>query len=112
MRHGFFSIRIIMLVLSFTIGSSLAFGKTNAATHTVIIEGMKFHPDSLSVHPGDTVIWVNKDIVPHTATGLVHEFNSGEIPAEHSWKHRFAKPGEISYACSFHPTMKAAISVK
>lgn len=103
---------MILLVFSFAVGSSVAFGKTKAATHTVIIEGMKFNPDSLSIHPGDTVIWVNKDIVPHTATGLAREFNSGEIQAEHSWKHRFTKPGEISYACSFHPTMKAALSVK
>src|SRR2546423_277336 len=29
---------------------------------------MEFHPAVLTVAAGDTVVWVNRDIVPHTAT--------------------------------------------
>jgi len=36
-------------------------------THTVTIEGMQFRPQALSVALGDTVVWVNKDLVAHTA---------------------------------------------
>ena len=33
-------------------------------THTVTIEGMRFQPEALTVARGDTIVWVNKDIVP------------------------------------------------
>ena len=29
---------------------------------------MAFHPEVLEVQRGDTVVWINRDIVPHTAT--------------------------------------------
>jgi plastocyanin len=34
------------------------------ATHTVIIEGTRFEPESLTVRPGDTVVWINKGSIP------------------------------------------------
>src|SRR5204862_476961 len=37
-------------------------------THTVEIRGMEFHPAELTVAVGDTIVWINRDIVPHTAT--------------------------------------------
>ena len=37
--------------------------------HVVEIRGMAFHPAVLEIHRGDTVVWVNRDFVPHTATG-------------------------------------------
>ena len=36
--------------------------------HTVLIEGMRFQPKGLTVAAGDTVVWINRDMVPHTAT--------------------------------------------
>jgi plastocyanin len=35
-------------------------------THTVTIEEMRFQPERLTVARGDTIVWVNKDLVPHT----------------------------------------------
>ena len=35
-------------------------------THTVTIENFGFQPESLTVTRGDTIVWVNKDLVPHT----------------------------------------------
>ena len=35
-----------------------------AKTHTVTIEGMRFQPEVLTVARGDTIVWVNKDLVP------------------------------------------------
>ena len=46
-----------------------------AKTHTITIEGMRFQPEVLTVSPGDTIVWVNKDIVPHTATS-----KAGTVP--------------------------------
>ena len=48
-------------------------------THTVTIEGMRFQPEMLTVERGDTIVWVNKDIVPHTATSTSGGFDSKDI---------------------------------
>jgi plastocyanin len=37
-------------------------------THTVVIEGTTFAPASLTIASGDSVVWLNKDPFPHTAT--------------------------------------------
>lgn len=81
-----------------------------AATQKIVIEGMKFHPEVLEAHPGDTVVWTNKDFFPHTATGKT--FDSKEIPANGSFKMKVKKKGTFDYACVLHPTMKGTLVVK
>jgi plastocyanin len=83
-----------------------------SATHTVVIADMKFVPETLTVNPGDTVVWVNKDFFPHTATARDRSFDSGEIAANGSWKYVAARKGTFSYICTLHPTMKAILIVK
>jgi plastocyanin len=80
-------------------------------THTVTIEAMRFLPETLTVAPGDTIVWVNKDVVPHTATSA-GSFDSKNIPAGKSWKLTIRKTGNFAYICTFHPTMKAVLRVK
>jgi plastocyanin len=81
-------------------------------THTVTVENMRFQPQSLTVAPGDTVVWVNKDLVPHTATSKAGGFDSQAIPAEKSWTFTVRKSGEFAYICTFHPTMTAMLRVR
>lgn len=82
-------------------------------THTVTIQGMKFQPDVLTVASGDTVIWVNKDLVAHTATSSeAGIFDSKLIAPDKSWKFTVRKQGEFAYICTYHPTMKAALHVE
>ena len=45
------------------------------------MEGMRFHPDDLTVAPGETITWVNEDLVPHTATSKAAGFDSKEVEA-------------------------------
>jgi plastocyanin len=80
--------------------------------HTVTMEGMVFRPAVIAVRPGDTIVWVNKDLVPHTATSSQAGFDSKLIPANDSWRHRVEKPGDFDYVCSFHPTMTGKLSVR
>jgi plastocyanin len=81
-------------------------------THTVTIEGMRFQPERLRVARGDTVVWVNNDLVPHTATSKAGNFDSQIIQSDKSWKFTAAKTGEFPYVCAYHPTMKATLEVK
>ena len=72
-----------------------------------------FTPTSLTLAPGDSVVWVNKDIIPHTATSKkAGVFDSGAIAPGKSWKRTFKTAGVIDYFCTFHPTMKAKLEVK
>ena len=83
-----------------------------AKTHTITIEGMRFQPEVLTVAPGDTIVWVNKDIVPHTATSKTGGFDSKDIQVDKSWKYTIRKNGDFAYICTFHPTMKAMLRVE
>ena len=83
------------------------------ATHTVTIEGMAFHPQEVTVAVGDVVVWVNKDLVAHTATSSeVGIFDSKLIAAEKSWKLTVRKKGDLAYVCTYHPTMKGILHVE
>ena len=81
-------------------------------THTVTIENMRFQPEALTVARGDTIVWVNKDLVPHTATSEKGGFDSKMIQAGKSWTYTVRKKGEFAYVCTYHPTMKGMLSVK
>ena len=81
-------------------------------THTVTIERMRFVPEVLTVAAGDTIVWVNKDLVPHTATSTAGTFDSKNIQTDRSWKFTTRKTGDFAYICTFHPTMKAMLRVK
>jgi len=83
-----------------------------AATHTVVMEGVAFVPATLTVKRGDTVVWVNKDMFPHTATAQDRSFDSKDIAPNKTWKHVAAKAGTFSYLCTLHPTMKGSLIVK
>ena len=81
-------------------------------THTVTIEGMRFRPEMLTVERGDTIVWVNKDLVPHTATSKAGNFDSKLIEADKSWNYTVRTKGDFAYICTFHPTMKAMLRVE
>ncbi len=78
--------------------------------HTVIIKGMAFDPAELHVHKGDTIVWINKDIVPHNITVFPgDEWTSGTMDLGSSWEKSISKT--FDYYCSIHPTMKGKIIV-
>lgn len=76
----------------------------------VVIQNMKFNPATLEVKKGDVVEWKNEDITPHTATAAT--FDSTSIDPDKSWKHTFSDSGTFPYSCTFHPDMKAVVTVK
>ena len=84
---------------------------TWAATHEVTIEGMKFEPAVVTVRPGDTVVWRNNDVVPHTATAN-GVFDSKEIAAGKRWSWTARKAGRHAYVCTYHPGMQGTVVVQ
>ena len=78
--------------------------------HTVIIDKMKFSPLPANVKVGDTIRWVNRDMVKHTATARDKSFNV-DLPPGKSATTRVQRAGPISIYCIYHPGMKAVLRV-
>ena len=91
-------------------GAALAAAKP--VTHTVTIDATSYQPARLSVHPGDTVVWVNKDLIPHTATAAGGSFDSKVLASGASFRFTVKAKGGTDYSCLFHPTMKGRIDVE
>lgn len=100
------------------LGAAAFFGPTHTSratglpiTHVVVIEGLKYEPDSLTVKRGEWVKWINKDIFPHTVTAP-GAFDSRIIAVGGTWKYLARKAGDYHYACTLHPNMKGTLRVK
>jgi plastocyanin len=81
-------------------------------TVTIVIEAMKFAPETVEVHQGDTVVWRNRDPFPHTVRAQQGSFTSTEIAPDQSWKFVASNKGVFPYICSLHTTMKGTLVVK
>ena len=66
----------------------------------------------MTLHPGDIVIWKNRDIVPHTATAKDGGWDSGTIEAGGSWQTVITEDMIGTYFCVFHPSMIASLSIR
>lgn len=84
---------------------------TAATRHEVEIRGFTYEPARLTVSPGDTVVWLNRDAVPHTATSEGGGWDSGSIPAGGSWEWVVTENASGEYLCTFHPSMMGEIVV-
>lgn len=92
--------------------SALAFASSKSHTTTVIIENMKFTPAEFEVKKGETIVWINKDLVPHTVTSNDKSFDSKIIDPGKSWQLKNSKVGTYAYKCLLHPTMLGSLVVK
>lgn len=80
--------------------------------HVVEIRGMAFQPAVLEVAPGDTVVWVNRDIVPHTATASGGGgWDTGVMAQGESRTHVARGDDATDYHCALHPTMRGRLTV-
>lgn len=76
-----------------------------AATYQVTIQGFAFTPASFQVAAGDTIVFVNADNAPHTATAEDGSFDTGRIDPGASVQVTIPS-GSHAYSCRFHPGMK------
>ena len=82
------------------------------ATHRVTIEGMKFVPERVEVAAGDTIVWTNKDFLPHTVTAAAAKVESGDLAEGKSFRLVAKRKGEMPYICRLHPVMRGTVIVK
>ena len=78
----------------------------------VILNDFMFQPLSLTVAPGTTITWTNKDDEPHTVKSDTALFGSGALDTNDSFSFKFDRPGTYHFTCSIHPRMVGTIIVQ
>jgi plastocyanin len=74
---------------------------------------MAFRPAVLEVERGDTVIWVNRDIVPHTATGTSKPaWSTGTLVQDQRGQYVPRQSGTTQYFCELHPVMQGKLIIQ
>lgn len=73
-----------------------------------------YSPATITVVIGanNTVVWTNKDGVPHTVTSVDKVFDSGNMDTGDTFAYTFTTSGTYHYSCAYHPWMKGAVVVK
>ena len=77
---------------------------------TVELTNTTFQPQSIDVKVGDTVTFVNKDEIAHTATAD-GTFDSKTLEQGASFSFTATKAGKLDYVCLFHPGMTGTLNV-
>lgn len=99
---------LLLPLAAFAVG-----GNPATRSHPVEIHGMAFRPDTVIVARGDTVVWINRDIVPHTATAVAGQrWDTGQLARGAEGRYVPRRAGIVDYICTLHPTMRATLIVK
>ena len=106
--------RLRRATLPLGLASAVLFAAPAAAaphTYTVVIEQMKFGPVPAVLHKGDSILWINRDMLRHSATAADHSFDVDLMPGK-SGKTVLTKTGAIPFVCRYHPNMRGTLQVK
>jgi len=111
------SLASISLVLSATQAQSDPRPPAPAAAPAEIkevkIDNFSFSPATLTVAPGTTVKWTNRDDIPHTVVSNDKTtFKSKVLDTDDSFSFTFTTAGTYDYFCSIHPKMTAKVIVQ
>lgn len=75
------------------------------------ISRFSFVPDHVEIRAGDTLVWVNDDLAPHTATARDDAWSTDTLVSGAAGQIVFTTPGNFDYFCAFHPHMAGTVSV-
>ncbi|MFL6721678.1 MAG: cupredoxin domain-containing protein [Sphingomonas sp.] len=107
--------RLSHFVLQVTAGGALLLCASSAAAapraYPIFIDKMKFGPLPAQLHKGDSIVWINRDFLRHSATAADHSFDV-DLPAGAKGKTVFTKSGTIAFVCRYHPGMRGVLQVK
>jgi plastocyanin len=79
-------------------------------THGIEMQNMRFGPVPANIKAGDTILWVNRDLVPHTARARDRSFDV-VIPSRGSATTVARRAGTILFYCRYHPVMRGQLAV-
>src|SRR5512138_2015070 len=91
--------------------ASLALASCGRGPRTVhvVVRGMAFDPARVPVAPGDTIVWENRDIVPHTATSTAGRWDTGNIGPDSVARTVVPAAGLGPFRCVYHADMTGTL---
>jgi plastocyanin len=103
-------LRIAILALA-ALGMGAAAPPPDAVVN---IDNFAFTPAEITIAPGTTVTWTNRDDIPHTVTGAdaPRLFKSDPLDTDDHFAYRFDHVGRFPYFCSLHAHMQGVVIVK
>ncbi len=110
--HGHSTFRLYSLVLLVLLAgcANVEQRAIVSAQHQVVISGFEFVPAEIEVQAGDTITWVNRDVVPHNVIDTANqEAVTPDLAQGEKFSYKVRRA--MSYKCGFHPSMKGGIVI-
>jgi plastocyanin len=104
LRDSFVRLVIVALVVA------AAAVPAHARTVRILMENLVLRPAETRAKVGDTVEWINDDMVAHTATARNGDFDM-IVPSKSTVSFALLKAGTIEYYSRFHPIMKGRLRI-
>jgi plastocyanin len=104
-----------MKTLGFIVAWTLAacaFGAHASEPVSIEIKKFLFTPKEITVKPGTTIVWTNRDETPHTIIASDGSFLSKAMDTDDRYEHTFAGEGDFGYLCTLHPYMTGIVHVR
>jgi plastocyanin len=118
--RGWQAIAVALVVIAFGLALAGVRGQVASAgepaaevsrSATVDINHFAYHPPTLTIGAGSTVVFSNTSSAAHTAT-RAGSFSSGRIKPGKSVSIRFKQKGTFAYHCTIHPFMHGKVVVE
>ncbi len=103
---------LAVAVLLGVTSSPMVAGESLSQSHTVQIRNLRFSPSELVVAPGDTVVWVNNDLIPHTITADDRSWDSERLNQNDRWEVVVHEGMRETYFCRYHPSMTGRLLIR
>ena len=109
-----FAAMVMIAIVVLLAGSPrvIANDQSSAANAEVKIDNFSFGPQTLTVSVGTTVVWTNRDDIPHTVVSTDGVFKSKVRDTDEKFSYTFTKAGTYPYFCSVHPKMTGKVVVQ
>ena len=101
----------ISFALAWTL-AACAFNVHAVEPTSIQIQKFLFTPKEITVKPGTTIVWTNKDETPHAIIASDGSFLSKAMDTDDHYEHTFAAEGDFSYLCTLHPYMTGIVHVR
>jgi len=111
-RSLLIAIGSLALILTVVLRSGNATGQNAHVQPEIKVDNFTFSPETLTVPANSTVIWTNKDDVPHVIASTDGLFRSKGLDTDDHYSFKFTKPGTYNYFCAIHPKMTGKIVVQ
>lgn len=105
-------VRVMAIGIALGAASVSAVARSQAGPHqfTVTMSNMNYGTIPTTAKVGDTIIWVNRDTVPHTVTARDKSFDLRVAPGQKA-QLKLQKAGTFAIYCIYHVMMRATLKV-